>query len=140
MWKFAQIILIPKPWRPTKEVNSYRPISLLPVTSKLFEKLLLKIIRNDLGLSTIIPDHQFGFREGHCTIKHMHRIVNKIITSLEEKTLCTAVFLNVTEAFDNVWHIGLVYKIKNIFPSPYYLLLKSYITEKHFQIKYNNSY
>jgi hypothetical protein len=35
---------------------------------------------------------------------------------------------------------GLPYKIKNTFPSPYYLLLKSHITHRHFQIKYNNSY
>jgi hypothetical protein len=69
MWKFAQITMIPKPGKPANEVNSYRPISLLPVTSKLFEKSLLKKIRNDLDLSTAIPDYQFGFREGHSTIQ-----------------------------------------------------------------------
>jgi hypothetical protein len=47
MWKFAQIMMIPKPGKPTNAVNSYRPISLLPDTSKHFEKLLLKRIRND---------------------------------------------------------------------------------------------
>jgi hypothetical protein len=55
---FAQIIMIPKPGKSANEVNSSRPISLLPVTSKLFEKLLLKRIRNDLDLSTVIPDYQ----------------------------------------------------------------------------------
>jgi hypothetical protein len=55
MWKFAQIIMIPKLGKQANEVNSYRPISLLPVTTKLFEKLLLKRIRNDLDLSTVIP-------------------------------------------------------------------------------------
>jgi hypothetical protein len=50
---------------------------------------------------------------------------------------CAAVFLDVAQAFDKVWHTGLLYKTKNTFPSPYYLLLKS---ERHFQIKYNNSY
>jgi hypothetical protein len=59
---------------------------------------------------------------------------------LKEKTLCTAVFLDVAQAFDKAWHNGPLYKIKNTSPSPYYLLLKSYITERHFQIKYNNSY
>jgi hypothetical protein len=63
MWKFAQIIVIPKPGKPANEVHCYCPISLLPVTSKLFETLLLKRIRNDLDLSTVIPDYQFGFRE-----------------------------------------------------------------------------
>jgi hypothetical protein len=43
------------------------------------------------------------------------------------------------QAFDKVWHTGPLYKIKNTFPSPY-ILLKSYITEIHFQVIYNNSY
>jgi hypothetical protein len=71
MWKFAQIIIIiiiPRPGKTANEVKAYRLISLPPVTSKLFEKLLLKRIRNDLGLSTVIPDHQFGIREGQSTI------------------------------------------------------------------------
>jgi hypothetical protein len=50
--------MIPKHGKPANEVNSYLPISLLPVTSKLFEKLLLKRGKNDLRLLTIIPDHQ----------------------------------------------------------------------------------
>jgi hypothetical protein len=83
------------------------------------KKILFKRIRNDLGPSTVIPDYQFGFREGHSTKKkETHGIVNKIIKSLEEKTLCTVVFLDVAQAFDKVWHTGLMYQIKNIFPSP----------------------
>jgi hypothetical protein len=116
--------MIPKPGKPASEVNSYWPSSLLLVTLKLFEKLPLKRIRNNLDLSTVIPDYQFGFREGHSTIQQMHRIVNQIARSLEEQTLCTAVFLDVTQVSDKVWHNGLIYKIKNTFPSPYYLLLK----------------
>jgi hypothetical protein len=85
MWKFAQILMIPKLGKPANEVNSYRPISLLLVTSKLFEKILLKRFRNDLDLLTVIPDYQFGLREGHSTIQKTHRFVNKIATSLEKK-------------------------------------------------------
>lgn len=140
MWKFAHIVMIHKPCKQMNVVSSYRPISLLPALSKLFEKLLLKRIRKDIDLSTVIPDFQFGFRERHSTFQQTHRIVNKIATSLEQKTLCTAVFLDVAQAFDKVWHNGLLHKIKNILPSSYYLLLKSYISERYFQVKFNNSY
>jgi retron-type reverse transcriptase len=47
------------------------------------------------------------------------------------------VFLDVAQAFGKVWHAGLLYKIKKVFPGPYYLILKSYLTERHFQVKYN---
>jgi hypothetical protein len=124
MWKFTQVILIPKPGKPANELNSYWLIILLLVTLKLFEKLLLKRIRNDIDLSAFIPDYQFGFREGHSTIQQTHRIVNKIATSLEEKTLCTAVFLDVAQAYDKVWYAGLLCEFKNTFPSRYHLLFK----------------
>jgi hypothetical protein len=44
-WKLAQIIIIPKPCKPLEEFSSYRPISLLPIMSKIFEKAMLKRLR-----------------------------------------------------------------------------------------------
>jgi hypothetical protein len=44
-WKFAQIIMLPKPGKPANEASLYRPINLLPIPSKIFEKLLLNRIR-----------------------------------------------------------------------------------------------
>jgi len=51
LWKFVQIIMVPKAGKPVDDVTSYRPISLLPIPSKFFEKLLLKRLRKDLNLS-----------------------------------------------------------------------------------------
>jgi hypothetical protein len=68
-WKFAQIVMLPKPGKPANETSSYRPISLLPIPSKIFEKLLLNRVRNDTNILDTIPDYQFGFREHHSTIQ-----------------------------------------------------------------------
>jgi hypothetical protein len=76
------------------------------------EKLLLNRIRNDTEFQDITPDYQFGFREHHSTIQQIHRIVNKITASLEKEQFFTAAFLDIAQAFDKVWHIGLLYKIK----------------------------
>jgi len=56
LWKFAQIIMLPKAGKPTHEVTSYRPISLLPILSKIFENLLLKRHWSDVDLSYQFPD------------------------------------------------------------------------------------
>jgi hypothetical protein len=66
------------------------------------------------------------------------RIVNKITASLGKQQFCTAAFLDIALAFNKVWHTGLLHKIKNKLPSPYYLLLISYISERYLQVKYNN--
>ena len=61
----------------------------------------------------------------------------EILKSLEEKKLCTAAFLDIQQAFDRVWHDGLLYKLKATFPTSCYRLLKSYLTDRYSQIKYN---
>jgi retron-type reverse transcriptase len=82
--------------------------------------------------------HQFGFRTNHSTIQQCHRIVNKIKESMEGKTVCISVFLDIQQAFDKVWHKGLLYKLKNNLSDQLYLIMKSYLSERYFQVKIND--
>lgn len=138
-WKLAQIILIPKPGKPPCEAESYRPISLLPVISKVFEKLLLKRLRPIILKNNLIPPHQFGFQEKHATIEQIHRVTATIEQDLQAGRYCSAAFLDISQAFDKVWHEGICYKIKQLLPHPYAVLLKSYLTDRSFQVKLPNA-
>lgn len=91
-----------KEGKPVHEVTSYRPISLLPVISKLFENLLLHRISPILQERHIIPDHQFRFRQEHGTIEQVHRVCDRIRKFLAEKEYCSSVFLDIQQAFDRV--------------------------------------
>jgi hypothetical protein len=73
-WKFAQFIMIPKPGKPPKEASSHRPISLLSIMNKIFEKAILNRLLPILEENRILPDHQFGFRQQRSTIEQVHRI------------------------------------------------------------------
>jgi len=75
--------MTPKSGKPVNNITSYRPISLLPIPSKVFEKLLLKRLRSDVDLSALPPNYQFGFRTGHSTIHQMHRVIHEIAKGLE---------------------------------------------------------
>jgi hypothetical protein len=59
---------------------------------------------------------------------------------MESKLYCAAVLLDVAQAFDKVWHEGLLFKLKKFLPAPYYLLLKSYLENRTFCVRVNNSY
>jgi hypothetical protein len=120
--KKAQIIMIGKPGKNPTDVSSYRPISLLSVISKLLERLLLRRLNADLHPENWIPDHQFGFRQKHSTVQQVHRITQVINKTLESKQYCSGVFLDISQPFDKVWHPGLIYKIKHVFPSAYFNL------------------
>jgi hypothetical protein len=103
--------MIPKPGKNPINVTSYRPISLLPTISKILEKLVLKRINKELNPQDWITNHQFGFRQAHSTIQQCHRVADTIDKALENRQFCTAGFLYVSQAFDKVWHPGLLYKI-----------------------------
>lgn len=139
-WKVAEIVVILKPGKQPHQVGSYRPISLLPIPSKLFEKLFLKRLNPLLSEQHLVPDHQFGFRRQHSTIEQVHRVVNEIRQTLENRKFCSAAFLDISQAFDKVWHDGLLFKIKSFLPHTYYNVIKSYLSQRYFRIKYQNSH
>ena len=87
-----------------------------------------------------IPDHQFGFRQKHATVEQVHRITTVIHNTLESHEYCTATILDTSQAFDKVWHEGLQYKIKTIFSDSIYKILKSYLENRYFLIKYREEY
>jgi len=101
-WKVAQITLIQKPGKPPELVTSYRPISLLPVLSKLFERILLKRINKIIHHRSLYPHHQFGFRNKHSTIEQINRVYQYARDSMEAKEYCTAAFIDMTQAFDSL--------------------------------------
>lgn len=135
LWKLSDIVMIPKPGKDVTQVTSYRPISLLPILSKLFEKLLLKRLITHTDDNVIIPNHQFGFRKQHSTIEQVHRLTNQIRGTFENKQYCSALFIDISQAFDKVWHDGLLYKITQFLPANVHKLLKSYLSDRYFQIR-----
>jgi hypothetical protein len=139
-WKAAEVIMVPKPGKHVNEVSSYRPISLRPIMSKLFEKLVLKRLTPILNANHIIPQHHFGFRHQNSTLDQVHRITAIIEQALEEKQVCATIFLDVAQAFDKVWHAGLLHKIEQLLPTEYSQLLKSYLSGRYFRVKQGEEY
>jgi len=138
-WKLGIISMIHKPGKPEREPASYRPISLLPSISKVFERLIAVRIVRIMEAQGITPEHQFGFRAGHCTVEQLHRVVEQILTAYDSKEYCNSLFLDIREAFDRVWHIGLQLKIKQTLPAPYFGLLKSYLEGRRFAVRFHSA-
>ena len=139
-WKMAEVIMIPKAGKPPEQPASYRPISLLSIIGKLFERLYLKRLMPLIEERKLIPDHQFGFRQKHSTIEQIHKVVDVIEKALENKKVVSAVFLDVAQAFDKVWHDGLLSKLRAILPGNHVRLLESYLTDRKFRVRYEDSF
>jgi len=93
-----------------------------------------------LASSQFSPNYQFGFRPRYSTIQLCHRVTDIIASSLELGEYCTGAFLDVSQAFDRVWHLGLLSKLKKVLPFTLFLILKSYLSHRFLQVSHNNSH
>ena len=103
--------------------------------SKVFETLLFRRMKPLIIEKNIIPDHQFRFRQHHSTIEQVNRVYAIARKAIEEKKYCTAVFLDISQAFDKVWHPGLLCKLQKIFPENLFKILKSYLSQRYYLVK-----
>ncbi|XP_034478912.1 uncharacterized protein LOC117785087 [Drosophila innubila] len=81
-----------------------------------------------------VPNHQFGFRREHGTEQQLARVTQFILQAYEERKFCSAVFVDIAEAFDRVWHDGLLYKLIQILPLQLFNILQSYLSERTFTV------
>lgn len=139
-WKKAEVIVLLKPGKPPAEPSSYRPISLLPIIGKLFEKLYIKRLNRIIGDKKLVIDEQFGFRAKHGTLEQLHRISSIVEAALEGGGFCNAVFLDVSQAFDRVWHERLIYKLSKMLPGNHVKILSSYVSNRFFRVRFEDSY
>ncbi len=109
-WKIAHIVPIHKKGS-VHNYMMYRPVSLLPCVSKVFEKLIFNKVYLHLRRNGIISEFQSGFTPGDSTINQLIHITDRILKSLDNFEDCLSCFLDLTRAFDTVWHKGLLYKL-----------------------------
>ncbi|GBN97043.1 putative RNA-directed DNA polymerase from transposon BS [Araneus ventricosus] len=137
-WKIAHVLMFPKPNQNRKHPGSYRPISLLSNIGKLYEKILLKRLNDHCYSNNIIPDEQFGFRDKHSCTHQLLRVTNKIVEGFNIKHYTGGVFLDVSKAFDRMWHNGLIVKLINYQFQDYLIkIIQRFLSNRKFQVKIN---
>ncbi|GBO46248.1 RNA-directed DNA polymerase from mobile element jockey [Araneus ventricosus] len=103
--------MFPKPGQNQKLPGNYRPISLLSILGKIYEKFILARLKEHCSDLQIIPDEQNGFRPNHGCVHELLRVTNLITHGFNNKLYTGGVFLDVHKAFYRMWHNGLIYKL-----------------------------
>ena len=114
IWRRASVVAIPKPGKPLDDPKSYRPISLLCVAFKILERLIYA--RIEPIIDPLLPREQAGFRHGKSTVDQVTLMTQDIEDTFEAKMKAGAVFLDLTAAYDTVWHRGLTCKLLRLLP------------------------
>uniref|UniRef100_A0A8K9WP97 Reverse transcriptase domain-containing protein n=1 Tax=Oncorhynchus mykiss TaxID=8022 RepID=A0A8K9WP97_ONCMY len=112
-WKAAAVIPLFK-GGDTLDPNCYRPISILPCLSKVFESQVNKQITDHFESHHTFSAMQSGFRAGHGCTSATLKVLNDILTAIDKKHYCAAVFIDLAKAFDSVNHHILIGRLNSL--------------------------
>jgi hypothetical protein len=110
-WKIANVIPIFKKGCKST-LNNYRPVSLLCSLSKIFERLVFKHVYNHFRDNFLISVWQSGFLPGSSTVTQLIELHYQFCKAVSDHKEIHIVFLDISKAFDRVWHKGLIYKLQ----------------------------
>lgn len=96
-WKIARVKFLLKPGRLPQKPDSYRVLSILPVLSRLFERLLFARLYHHVTLHNAVHTSQFGFRHGRSSVQAVYKLIEVIRVARVNKKTCSNPVLRHTE-------------------------------------------
>ena len=138
-WKMANVTPIHK--KDNKQfIKNYRPISLLPIFAKIFERIVFHKLYNHLVSNNLITKNQSGFRPNDSVTNQLISLVEAIHSSFDCNLEVRSVYLDMSKAFDKVWHEGLLFKLRhNGVDGKLLELFKSYLANRKQRVVINGS-
>ena len=139
-WKEARVTPIFKGKGSASQPTNYRPISLLPCLSKVFERLVFKRVYQHLTDNRLLSETQSGYRPSHSTQFQLIYLSHRLYEALDDNLAFTIVYLDVAKYFDRIPHKGLLFKCKQLFgiAGNLYNWLGSYLEDRFQSVTVGN--
>jgi hypothetical protein len=129
------VVALPKPGKDPKFPQNLRPISLLSLAGKVFEKIILEIVKRHIGERNLLNASQFRFHARHSTTLQSMRLADHVTLNFNNNMSTDAVFLDIEKAFDTTWHPGLLYKLSKLqFSTILIKLIGSFLSQRKFRV------
>ena len=133
-WKVSKIVPLHKKGELIHPQN-YRPVSLLPVLSKVLERVIFEQMISYLEENQLLHPSHHGFRAGHSTVTALIEMYDQWIEALEREEVTAVVMLDLSAAFDVVDHTILLQKLEILgFKECSLAWLRSYLTDRSQQV------
>ena len=119
--------------------DNYRPVSILPSVSKVFERLMHDQIYNYFQINKIFFESEYAFRPNHSTEFSTLELIDRIIFEMDKNNTPLSIFMDLSKAFDTLDHQILLHKMKFYgFANNSFNLIASYLSNRMQYVMMNN--
>ena len=120
------------------DITNYRPISVLPVFSKILERLVHNRLYRFMSRFNLLHNSQFGFRPNFSSALAIMEAYTKIVANLDKKKHTLGIFLDLSKAFDTINHNILLSKLSHYgIRGSAFEWFKNYLADRHQFVSYN---
>ena len=134
-WKVSSVAPVFKNFGERSTAKNYHPVSLLSMVNKVFEKLVNNRIVDHLEKSGLFSDFQYGFRSSQSTAELLTMVSDRFARCFNRSGTTRAVALDISKAFDRVWHAALLHKLKSYgISGQIFGLISSFLVNRHLQV------
>ena len=134
-WKVSSVVPVFKNVGERSTSKNYCPVSLLSVVSKVLEKLVNNIIVDPLEKCGLFSDFQYGFRSSRSTADLLAFVPDRIARAFNRYGATRVAALDISKAFNRVWHAGLLHKLKSYrISGQIFSLISSFLPNRRLQV------
>ena len=134
-WKVLLVVLVFKNVGERSTAKNYRPVSLLSMVSKVFEKLVNNRIVDHLEKYGLFSDFQYGFRSSRSTADLLIVVSDRIARTFNRSGATRAVALDISKALNRVWHAGFLHKLKSYgISGQIFVLISSFLSNRRLRV------
>lgn len=135
--KSAKVIPLYKNKGCINDISNYRPISMLSVFSKIFEKLIHREVSEFFDRNNLFSNNQYGFRRKHSTAHALINAITNLHDSIDSKHFSIGIFIDFSKAFDTINHSILLRKLDSYgIRGNVHKVLSSYLSDRYQYVSY----
>ncbi|GFT90788.1 probable RNA-directed DNA polymerase from transposon X-element [Trichonephila clavipes] len=139
IWKKAIVVPIPKKNKPLDDLNSYRPISLTSILSKVMERMTTSRLDWYLETNNLLSSSQAGFRKCQSTNQVVF-LGQSIKDALDQRYSALALFVDFEAAFDKVWRLKCIQKLQTLGVCNNMLMwIRNFISQRFSAVRFGNA-
>ena len=134
-WKVSSVVPVFKNVGERSTAKNYCPVSVLSVVSKVFEKLVNNRIVDHLEKCGLFSHFQYGFRSSRITADLPTVVSDRIAWAFNRSGAAQAVAIDISKAFDRVWHVGLLHKLNSYgISSHIFCFISSFLSNRRLRV------